>query len=34
MDLFYRVIYDEGYKLKNPKTRNFTAVEILYAPYL
>ena len=34
VDLFYRVIYDEGYKLKNPKTRNFTAVETLYAPYL
>ncbi|KIW84610.1 hypothetical protein Z517_03860 [Fonsecaea pedrosoi CBS 271.37] len=30
--LFYRVVYDEAYKVKNPKTMNAIAIEKLYAP--
>ncbi|KIW74519.1 hypothetical protein Z517_12459 [Fonsecaea pedrosoi CBS 271.37] len=29
--LFYRVVYDEAYKVKNPKTMNAIAIEKLYA---
>ncbi|KIX01027.1 uncharacterized protein Z518_10093 [Rhinocladiella mackenziei CBS 650.93] len=32
--LFHRVICDEGHKLKNPRTKNAKAVEVLYAPKL
>ncbi|KIW77624.1 hypothetical protein Z517_10070 [Fonsecaea pedrosoi CBS 271.37] len=30
--LFYRVVYDEAHKVKNPKTMNAIAIEKLYAP--
>src|ERR1700743_3722791 len=33
-NIFHRVVGDEGQKLKNPKTRNFAAIETLYPPHI